>query len=80
MPNICYAGCMPNNIHDQKADHLERLCKRYPGKSDQELLEIKRFLDRHLEIALHIYLEMTKGSSREAFEQTQKRPLHNSGF
>jgi hypothetical protein len=60
---------MPETIHYHKIDRLERLRLRYPEKTEQELIEIKRFLDRHLEIALSIYLEMTEVSSRETSDQ-----------
>jgi hypothetical protein len=46
-------------------DRLKRMRSRYPGKSDQELVAIVRFLDRYIEIALSIYLEATERSSRE---------------
>jgi hypothetical protein len=49
----------------QLEDRIERLRSRYPGKSDQELMAIRRFLDRYIEIALSIYLEATEPSSRE---------------
>ncbi|HLJ27901.1 MAG TPA: hypothetical protein VKY85_14420 [Candidatus Angelobacter sp.] len=61
---------MQKTTHEQRPGRLERLRKRYPGKTREELLEIKRFLDRHLEIALSIYLELTETSSRETFDQT----------
>jgi hypothetical protein len=52
-------------IHSDKkiSDGLERFRKRFPGKTDKELLELKQFLERHLEIALDIYEEMKKDSS-----------------
>jgi hypothetical protein len=56
---------MPETFHNYKSDRIERLRKRYPGKTDAALMEIQQFLDRHLEIALSIYLEMTETSSRE---------------
>lgn len=49
----------------QLQDRIERLRSRYPGKSDEELIAIIRFLDRYLEIALSIYQEATGTSSRE---------------
>jgi len=71
---------MPEIPYHPKPDRMERLRKRYPGKTEQELLEIRRFLDRHLEIALGIYIEMTETSSRETSDETQKGPLHHGSL
>ena len=49
----------------QLQHRLERLRSHYPGRTDAELMEIRRFLDRYIEIALSIYLEATEESSRE---------------
>jgi hypothetical protein len=49
----------------QLKDRVDRLRSRYPGKSDEELTAMTRFLDRYLEIALSVYLETAGTSSRE---------------
>jgi hypothetical protein len=71
---------MPENKQDQKPDRMQRLRKRYPGNTEEELAEIKRFLDRHLEIALSIYLELTETSSRETSEEVQKGRPYDGGL
>jgi hypothetical protein len=47
-------------------ERLKRLRLLYPGRDDEELIAIGRFLDRYIEIALSIYLEATKPLSPEA--------------
>jgi hypothetical protein len=43
-------------MEDKDQQRLDRLRKRFPKKSEKELLEIRHFLDRYFEIALEIYL------------------------
>ncbi|HZU31273.1 MAG TPA: hypothetical protein VFB79_09170 [Candidatus Angelobacter sp.] len=50
---------LTNDIPNQDI-RLGRLRSRYPGKSDDELMTLMRFLDRYVEIALSIYLEATE--------------------
>jgi hypothetical protein len=69
---FCYADYVPENTQRKISDRLERLRRRYPGRTEEELLQIKTFLDRYVQIALDIYLEMTEASSRETNPQIKK--------
>lgn len=64
----------------QVTDRLKRLRKRFPEKSDEELLAVMRFWDRYIEIALSIYLEATEPSSHETVDMTEEKPDFDSGF
>lgn len=49
---------MPSDLEKTTSDDLESFRRRFPAKTDKELLEIKQFVRRYLEIALDIFDEI----------------------